>query len=223
MREAFSQTSKSLNALQVNFDCVRRNRGGEFSEFLRHTTAYQSTNIEGDGDVKTSIQNSKVFKPAWPDPVGPNPAATKAMLQADYGTRVDRVEKLRINLSTAYGLVPGQCTDYLRSRLEGQEKWETTSNEQDLLGLLKIFKSLLHKYEDNAEYHHVAYHTLLRRFMLFLKGDYSNSEYKQHFKEHIEVLEAYNGGFLFGNSPGAMVRYIAILGLNVLKNIRCWY
>ena len=45
--------------------------------------------------------------------------ATKAMLQAEYETRAKGVEKLRINLSTAYGLVLGQCTDYLRSRLEG--------------------------------------------------------------------------------------------------------
>ena len=43
------------------------------------------------------------------------------MLQAEYGTRSKRVEKLRINLSTAYGLVLGQCTDYLRSRLEDAE------------------------------------------------------------------------------------------------------
>ena len=39
-------------------------------------------------------------------------------------------------------------------------------------------------------------------------------EYKQRFKEHIDVLEAYNGGVLFSNSPGAMAREIAILGLD---------
>ena len=65
------------------------------------------------------MRNGKVFDPAWPGPVGPNTAATKAMLQAEYRTRTKRVEKLRINLSTAYGLVLGKCTDYLRSRLEG--------------------------------------------------------------------------------------------------------
>ena len=75
------------------------------------TTAYLSTKIEGGGDVETSIRNGKVFEPAWPDPVGPNPAATKAMLQAEYKTRTKRVEKLRINLSTEYDLVLGQCTD----------------------------------------------------------------------------------------------------------------
>ena len=102
------------------------------------------------------IRNRKVFKLAWPDPVGSNPAATKAMLQAEYGTRVKRVEKLCINLSMAYGLVLGKCTDYLRSRLEGQERWEQTSNEQDLLELIKSIKYLLHEYDEDTEYHHVA-------------------------------------------------------------------
>ena len=74
---------------------------------------------------------------------------------------------MRINLSTAYGLVLGKCTDYLRSHLKGQERWEQTSNERDLLELIKSIKSLSHKYEEYTEYHHVAYHTLLRCFMLF--------------------------------------------------------
>ena len=74
-----------------------------------------NTNLEGGGDVETSIRNRKVFDPAWPDPVGPTPKAMKAMIQAEYGTRVKRVEKLRINLSMSYELVLGQCANYLRS------------------------------------------------------------------------------------------------------------
>ena len=140
------------------------------------TTAYLSTKLEGEGNVKTSIRNGKVFEPAWPDPVGPNPAATKAMLQAEYGTTTKRVEKLRINLSTTYVLVLGQCTDYLRSSFEGQKKWETTTNKRDLLRLLKSLNSLSHKYDEDTEYHHVAYHRLLCRFILFLLGDYRNLE-----------------------------------------------
>ena len=69
--------------------------------------------LECSGDVEKSIRNRRVFDPAWTDPVRLTPAATKAMLQAEYGTRSKRVEKLRINLSMAYGLVLSQCTDYL--------------------------------------------------------------------------------------------------------------
>ena len=54
-----------------------------------------------------SIRNGKVFKPAWPDLVRPTPVATKDMLQAEYVTSTKRVEKIRINLSLAYGLVLG--------------------------------------------------------------------------------------------------------------------
>ena len=50
--------------------------------------------------------------------------------------------------------------------------------------------------------------------MLFWQGDYINSEYKQWFKGQIEVMEAYNGGVLFGNIPGSTAREIATLGLN---------
>ena len=53
--------------------------------------------------------------------VRPNPAATEAMLQAEYGTIAKMVEKLSINPRTAYGLVLGQCTYYLQSRIKGKE------------------------------------------------------------------------------------------------------
>ena len=80
-REAFSGKSKALNTLQVKFDCRYGNEGRRFLKCLPLATAYLIKNLEcGGDDVKTSICNGKVFEPVWPDPVGPNPAATKAML-----------------------------------------------------------------------------------------------------------------------------------------------
>ena len=80
--------------------------------------------------------------------------------------------------------------------------------------MIKSIKSLLHKYDEDTEYHHVAYHTLLCRFVLFRQGEYSNSEYKQHFMEQIEVLDACNRGVIFGNSPGTTAREITTLELD---------
>ena len=45
-REAFSGTSKALNALQVKFDCREVNEGGRFLECIRLTAAYLSTKLE---------------------------------------------------------------------------------------------------------------------------------------------------------------------------------
>ena len=75
-------------------------------------------------------------------------------------------------------------------------------------------KSLLHKYNKYTEYHQVVYHTLLHRFMLFRQGNSSNYDYKQCFKEKIEVIEAYNGGTLFGNIPGDTAQEIKLLELD---------
>ena len=73
----------------------------------------------------------------------------------------------------------------------------------------------MHKYDKDTEYHHVAYHTLLCLSMLFRQGYYSNSEYKQRFKDQIELFEAYNGGgVLFSNSLGARERKIRLLEIN---------
>ena len=80
-REYFSGTSKAMKALQVKFNCREGNEGGQFVECLRLTTAYLSMKLEGGSDVETLIRNGKVFEPAWPDPVGPNPSATKVMLE----------------------------------------------------------------------------------------------------------------------------------------------
>ena len=149
-REALAGTSEVLNALQVKFYCGGGDTGGPFSECIRLKTAYLSTKLKGGGDVETLIRDGKLFQPAWTDPVRPKPAATKAMLQAEYRTRAKRVDKLRTNLRTAYGLVLGQCTDYLRSCLGGQERWEKMSNKQDLLELIKSIKSLSHKYDKDT-------------------------------------------------------------------------
>ena len=65
-------------------------------------------------------------------------------------TREKRVEKLCTNLSTSYVLVLSQCTKYLQSLLERQEKWETTSNKVYLLKLLKSVKSLSHTYAEDT-------------------------------------------------------------------------
>ena len=46
------------------------------------TTAHLGPKLKGGGDVETLIKNEKVSEPAWLDPVIPNPAAMKAMLQA---------------------------------------------------------------------------------------------------------------------------------------------
>ena len=72
-REAFSGKIEALNSLQVKFKCGEGNKGEQFSECLQMTTAYLSTELEGGGDIETSIRDGKVFEPEWPYLVGTTP------------------------------------------------------------------------------------------------------------------------------------------------------
>ena len=58
---------------------------------------------------------------------------------------------------------------------------------------------------------------MIHCFILFRQGDRSNYKYKQNFKEQAEVFEAYNRGFLSGNSPVSTSREIKFIGLDVEK------
>ena len=125
-REDFAGTSEALNMQQVKFDCGEGKEGGRFLECLRLTTAYLSTKLEVGSNVKMSIRNGKIFETAWPDPVGPNPVATKVMLQAESGTKAKRVE---ISASTwarhtawCSGSARTTCSHVSRDRRNGKRR-----------------------------------------------------------------------------------------------------
>ena len=67
------------------------------------TTSYLSTKLQDGGDVETSIMNRKVFDLAWPDSVGLNTVATKAMLQGYYNNLENKQRfKEQIEVLEAY-------------------------------------------------------------------------------------------------------------------------
>ena len=70
-REAFTRTIKALSMLQVKFNCGEGNEEGRFLECMRVKIKYLRTKLEFDGNIKTSIRNGEVFKPARPNPVPP--------------------------------------------------------------------------------------------------------------------------------------------------------
>ena len=87
-------------------------------------------------------------------------------------------------------------------------------NEHNLLAIISSIKSLAHKYDKETEFHHVAYHKLVLRFILFWKGYSSNAEYKWRFREQLEFIETYNRGTPFGNSLVATAREVKVLVLD---------
>ena len=94
-----------MNALQVKVDCGEGNKGGLLSECLRVTTAYLSTKIE---DSKWESLRAGMAGPSRTQSSGHKGHAT-----GEAWHEVKEGGKILINLITAYGLVIGQCTNYI--------------------------------------------------------------------------------------------------------------
>lgn len=51
-------------------------------------------------------------------------------------------------MEIAYSVVWGQCSTRLQKKLEGHEKWDKVSSNQNVLDLLKLIKIRRYKFEE---------------------------------------------------------------------------
>lgn len=61
-----------------------------------------------------------------------------------------RKRKFRKNKCHAYTLVFGQCSEALKSKLQGVENWNKITTDGDLVGLLKAIKVLMINHQDTC-------------------------------------------------------------------------
>jgi hypothetical protein len=55
---------------------------------------------------------------------------------------------LQENIQKAYSLVLGQCTELLRAKLKQSSEWAEVSSTFDVLGLIRLIKSIVFKFDD---------------------------------------------------------------------------
>ena len=68
-----------------------------------------------------------------------------------------REQQLDSNLKSAYSLIWGQCTELLRTKIEGVKSYKVIKEAQDAIQLLKEIKSITFKFEEQRYIHHCIY------------------------------------------------------------------
>ena len=63
---------------------------------------------------------------------------------------VKRNSQLEENCRAAYALVLGQCTEYLRAKIEATNNYKDINAEQNIVRLLKTVKGLCYKFNDRG-------------------------------------------------------------------------
>ena len=145
------------------------------------------------GDVKmclTKLEQIVIDVPTQPEG---NDAVLKSIFNAEITEHVKRKCFLRENLKSAYTLIWGQCTDFLKAKLEALKTFDGIETKQCPIDLLKAIKSIIYNYEEHKYIYSAVYEAYKAFYNMRQQAGVTNSEYLEQFKNVVDVLEQHGG------------------------------
>jgi hypothetical protein len=132
------------------FDCSDYRQADTFVNTHNRIADYVGAEYREGGDIRSSIiHKAKIqipipINPTVVDPKVPTPdeIVARMIFKGELGTFIKRKSYLNQNIQKAYALVIGQCTDLLQSKLKQQSQWTTISQDQDVIALLSLIKTI---------------------------------------------------------------------------------
>jgi hypothetical protein len=139
--QKFSGKCDSLSGLVYN--CSDGKQSDRFNIVTKEIAEYIGREYPFGGDIRWKIQNLKLFKESEPSEL----AAASSILKKHLWEKcvdeyIKRENKLEENFQTAYSLVIGQCTDYMRAKFEAVVGYSDMENRSDLIALIKTIKGI---------------------------------------------------------------------------------
>ena len=177
------------------YDCETSTQCDQFVITTREICEYVGRTYKYGGDIKITLERLKVYD--IPQPEAPtdlsNDEVKKLIFSREIDEYVKRKSFLRENLKTVYSLIWGQCSEYMRAKVQANDDYENFSGNQDPVALLKAIKSVNFKFEEHRYIYHSVFDAY-RNFYIFRQAqDKSNSEYLEQFKNVLEVLQQHGG------------------------------
>jgi hypothetical protein len=130
------------------YDCSDGKQSDRFNIATKEIAEYVGREYPYGGDIRWTIQNLELFKEEEPSELA---ASSSVLKKRMWKKRVDeftkRENKLKENCQMAYSLVIGQCTAYMRAKLESVVGYRDTESRPDLIGLIKTIKGLSFQFE----------------------------------------------------------------------------
>ena len=92
------------------------------------------TYIKDENDPKNVLQ----LEPSWKE---------KHMFSKQYDMFLERNEEYRLNKSSLYQLIWGQCSSALKTKVRGVPDFDTIQRKKQCIELLKSIQGIMHKFE----------------------------------------------------------------------------
>jgi hypothetical protein len=194
------------------FDCVNGQQSYSYNVAIKEVAEYVGRDYVYGGDVHWTIENKKRFKVPMPADISTDASATNKRV---WECRVDEFVKhdncLTANLETAFSLVMGQCTEFIRTKLDALKDWKGIKDSFDLIRMIKATKGLAYQFE-GQKYYAMALHQAKKSFFCLYQGrDTSDAHYLDKFMTRVSVVEQY-GGWI-GKDDGAIQDELGWAGL----------
>jgi hypothetical protein len=158
------------------------------------TSSYMGRTYDYGGDIMWSIKNGETSVPTKHADVDEKTTATdKRIWEKDIDEYVRRKVNLTVNRKKIYSLILGQCTDYLKAKLEWLDQFKVIERNFDVIKLIKALKSLSYHIESHI-YHPKALHKAKKGCYLFNQNkDITNAKFLEAFQTLVLMVMACGG------------------------------
>jgi hypothetical protein len=198
------------------YDCSDIKQADTFMKTNKAVAGHVGRNYKYGGDIRNVVDNLEL--PTLQEPQDYATGASKTTIRI-WEKEVDEYVKRKIylfeNVRTLYSLVWGQCTDIMRSKLEGLDRFEKISSDGDGLELLKAIKEIVYQFQSQKYLPH-SLHESKQRFYQCTQGKYlTAAQYLEKFQNIVDVIEQTGGSV--GVDPGIESALITEKGMDATK------
>jgi hypothetical protein len=156
------------------YDCSEYSQVDGYTKTTKEIAEYVGRTYSAD--ARTSVETLTL--PTFEYPNDPAAGATdteKRKWQKWVDSMVVKEDRFEEDLKKVYSLVWGQCTDYLRAKLESKDDYAAMKAEYDTIELLKNIKDCVFKFTDQKYATH-SLHEAMRKFYLGRQDKCSNAQ-----------------------------------------------
>jgi Reverse transcriptase (RNA-dependent DNA polymerase) len=168
----------------------------QFAKTTEEIIRFTATKYKNGGDVERTLTDEALMVIPLPTmPVagadGTMPEGLMMIWKMEAGMVLTRRQLLETNLTTAYALIQGQCSDAVLEKVRAQADFVGVHRDRDPVRLLGLIRSVMYQY-DSRKHRAVAIIELTNN-MVSQTRHMSDSEYLEKFRTRLSVIESAGG------------------------------
>ncbi len=198
--------TKVLGLKSHTFDIGNAKYAAKYKKTVDVLANYIQREYKGEADIAKAIKELSL--PTLQVPGYPKAKAGETVVdpgdvyiwQQDVAAIKKQIVQLKENKKRAYALVIGQCLPDLDNKLQGSAVFMQAKADQDVVQLLLVIRGYCCCFDNHQQSTYALEQAKHRESTYYQAQDVTNTEYVEHFKALVSVVEMYGG--VYGREPG---------------------